>query len=164
MRYCVIDFETTGLDARQCEIIEFAAVRVEDGELGLNLASLCEPHSYISRKITQITGITPQMTAGHPHFEELLPLLLDFIGDDVLVAHNFSFDWGFLSEYCVRAGRRYNPERLCTLQLARRKIKGLHSYSLSAVSEFLRIPNPAAHRALGDAMTTAQVLVRLLEM
>lgn len=145
-----------------CEVIEFAAVRVEDGELGLNLASLCNPHGYISRRITQITGITPYMTAGYPPFEELLPLLLDFIGDDIFVAHNVPFDWGFLSQYCLRAGRVYKPQTLCTLQLSRRKIRGLKSYSLSSVSEHLKIPNPAAHRALGDAMTTAQVLIKLL--
>lgn len=162
MRYCVIDFETTGLSAMDCEVIEFAAVRVEDGELGLNLASLCNPHGYISRRITQITGITPHMTADYPPFEELLPLLLDFIGDDILVAHNVPFDWGFLSQYCLRAGRTYKPQTLCTLQLSRRKIRGLKSYSLSSVSAHLDIPNPAAHRALGDAMTTAQVLIKLL--
>lgn len=164
MRYCVIDFETTGLSARECEVIEFAAVRVEDGELGLNLASLCNPHGYISHRITQITGITQYMTADYPPFEELLSLLLDFIGDDILVAHNLPFDWGFLSHYCARAGREYRPQTLCTLQLSRRKIRGLKSYSLSSVSEHLQIPNPAAHRALGDATTTAQLLVRLLEM
>lgn len=163
-RYCVIDFETTGLSPYECEVIEFAAVRVENGEIGLNLASLCNPHGYISRRITQITGITEHMTAGYPHFEELLPLLLDFIGDDILVAHNLPFDWGFLSNYCSRAQREYKPETLCTLQLSRRKLKGLSSYSLGSVSQHLRIPNPAAHRALGDAMTTAEVLLRLLKL
>ena len=164
MRYCVIDFETTGLSPYECEVIEFAAVRVENGELGLNLASLCNPRGYISGKITQITGITPLMTIGYPSFEELLPLLLDFIGDDILAAHNLPFDWGFLSQYCARAGREYRPQTLCTLQLARRRIRGLRSYSLSAVSEYLRIPNPSAHRALGDAITTARVLIKLLDM
>ena len=163
-RYCVIDFETTGLSPHQCEVIEFAAVRVENGELGLNLASLCNPHGHISAKITQITGITPYMTAGYPPFEELLPLLLDFIGNDILVAHNLPFDWGFLSQYCARAEREFRPQTLCTLQLARRKIKGLKSYKLSSVSDFLQIPNPAAHRALGDATTTAQILIKLLKM
>jgi DNA polymerase III epsilon subunit family exonuclease len=164
-RYCIIDFETTGLSPYQCEVIEFAAVRVENGELGLNLASLCRPHGRIGTGITRLTGITPHMVEGYPAFEELLPLLLDFIGDDILVAHNFSFDWGFLSQYCARIGREYRPHRtLCTVQLARRRIKGLKSYSLGPLSEHLRIPNPAAHRALGDAMTTARVLIRLLEM
>ena len=162
--YCVIDFETTGFDSGKCEIIEFAAVRVANGELGLNLASLCCPRGYISREITRITGIAPHMTEGYPPFEELLPFFLDFIGGDVLVAHNMPFDWGFLSAYCARAGIDYNPERLCTLRLARRVLRGqLTSYSLGAVSEHLRIPNPAAHRALGDAVTTARVLLKLLD-
>jgi DNA polymerase III epsilon subunit-like protein len=105
------------------------------------------------------------MVEGYPPFEELLPLLLDFIGDDILVAHNFPFDWGFLSQYCAKAGRDYKPrEKLCTVQLARRKIKGLKSYSLGPLAEYLKIENPASHRALGDAMTTAQVLVKLLGM
>ena len=163
-RYCVIDFETTGLDSLKCEVIEFAAVRVSNGELGLNLASLCNPRGYISREITRITGITQYMVDGYPPFEELLPLLLDFIGDDILVAHNMSFDWGFLSAYCARAEREFNPERLCTVQLARRVLRGeLERFNLGAVSAHLRIKNSATHRALGDAVTTARVLLKLLD-
>ena len=162
-RYCVIDFETTGLSPHECEVIEFAAVKVVNGEIGLNLASLCRPHGYISPQITRITGITPYMTEGYPPFDEFLPLLLDFIGNDILVAHNIPFDWGFLSNYCARAQKEYNPEKLCTLQLSRRNLKELKSHSLGSVSEYLNIPNPAAHRALGDAMTTAGVLIKLLE-
>ncbi len=163
-RYCVIDFETTGLTPDTCEVIEFGAVRVIDGELDLQLASLCHPHSYISRRITEITGITLAMTAGHPPFETLLPLLLDFIGDDVLVAHNLPFDYSFLQAYLSRTGRDFSPQTLCTLQLSRKLLKGLPNHKLGTVSAFFEIPNPAAHRALGDAQTTAHVLCKLLAL
>ncbi|MCL2084657.1 MAG: 3'-5' exonuclease [Oscillospiraceae bacterium] len=163
-RYCVIDFETTGLSPAGSEIIEFAAVRVEYGEPGLNLSSLCRPHGPISAQITAITGITWEMTAGYPHFEELLPLLLDFIGKDVVAAHNIGFDKGFLDAYCRRAGIEFAPPAVCTLALARRLLPELENHKLGTVAARLGIQNSSAHRALGDAMTTAKALIKLLEL
>ena len=163
-RYCVIDFETTGLAPGDSEVIEFAAVRVEYGEPGLNLASLCRPNGPISAQITAITGITYEMTAGHPSFDELLPMFLDFVGDDTVVAHNIGFDKGFLDAYCRGAGIEFAPRTLCTLALARKYLPKLPNHKLGTVAAHLRIKNESAHRALGDAMTTAKVLVKLLEL
>jgi len=162
MNYCVIDFETTGFAPPQSEVIEFAAVRVRDGEIGLNIAHLCRPNqSYISRKITEITGITPQMTADKPIFEDLLGTLLAFIGRDTVVCHNVPFDMAFLEYYCRKAGLPLENDTLCTLQLARRMFPRLPSRSLGCVAAHLGVGGEGYHRALADAMTTAKVLLEM---
>ena len=163
MRYCVIDFETTGFAPPQSEVIEFAAVRVEDGEIGLHMASLCRPcESYISGKITQITGITPMMVMGSPVFEELLPSLLGFIGNDTVVCHNVPFDMSFLGHYCRSAGIDFSPPTLCTLALARKFYSYLPSRKLEDLARHLNVEGAGYHRALADAMTTAKVLIEMM--
>ena len=162
MRYCVIDFETTGFAPPQSEVIEFAAVRVQDGEIGMNLAALCRPvDSYISRKITEITGITPAMTMGCPSFEEVLITLLDFIGDDTIVCHNVPFDMSFLNHYCRKAGIDLTNPTLCTLALARKMFPTLPSRNLASVAGHLGVSAAGFHRAMDDAMTTAKVLLKM---
>ncbi|MCL2002785.1 MAG: 3'-5' exonuclease [Oscillospiraceae bacterium] len=167
--YCVIDFETTGLSPHGSDIIEYAAVRVEnnggDGlTVGEVLTDLCAPRrSYISPKITQITGITPDMVKGKPPFEEHLRRLLDFIGTDTVVAHNIPFDMGFLTRYCRDAGLPVPPKTSCTLQLSRRYCR-LRSHRLEDVARALGVDDGGYHRALADAYTTARVLMALLEM
>jgi DNA polymerase III epsilon subunit family exonuclease len=167
--YCVIDFETTGLSPHGSDVIEYAAVRVEDdGEGGLAVSEvftdLCAPKkAYISQKITQITGITPDMVAGKPPFEEHLQGLLDFIGDDTVVAHNIEFDMGFLRRYCRNAGLPVPVKTSCTIKLARRYCR-LPSYKLESVAKAMGVNDGGYHRALADAYTTARVLMELLEM
>lgn len=164
MSYTVIDFETTGLDSSFCEVIEFGAVQVHDGEIGLHLASLCCPKGSISSTIKGITGITNEMVRGYPPFEEFVHTFVDFIGDDTVVAHNASFDMGFLHSYCRRLKIGFHPKTLCTVQLARRKLRGLNNYKLQTVAEYLGVSDGGYHRALGDAMTTARILTKLLTM
>ncbi|MDR0326399.1 MAG: 3'-5' exonuclease [Oscillospiraceae bacterium] len=167
--YCVIDFETTGLSPALSDIIEYAAVRVEDdGAGGLTvrevLTELCVPKRMpISPKITQITGITPDMVEGLPPFEQHLQKFLDFIGDDTIVAHNIPFDMGFLRRYCGDAGLPAPSKTLCTLVLSRRMCR-LRSHRLEAVAQALGVDGTGYHRALADAYTTARVLMTLLEM
>ena len=163
MRYCVIDFETTGLDPERDEVVEFAAVRVEYGEPGLHIASLCKPSAPIPPEATRVHGITDRMVRFAAPFSDYLPALLDFIGPDTLVGHNLPFDFGFLSAYCARAGVAFAPPMLCTLQMARRMFPELPSRALAAVAAHLGVKNGIWHRALGDAMATARILIRMLQ-
>jgi DNA polymerase III epsilon subunit family exonuclease len=162
--YAVIDFETTGFSPNKDDIIEFAAVKVTDGEIGEVITELCAPkQTYISSRITQITGITPGMVADELPFELRLREFLDFIGNDTVVAHNIPFDMGFLRRYCGGAGLRVPSKTLCTLQLSRR-ICRLKSHKLEEVAKALGVEGSGYHRALSDAVTTARVLMELLPM
>ena len=168
MRYCVIDFETTGLDPNRAEVVEFAAVRVDTdagpgGETGLHIASLCKPLSPIPPEVTRVHGITDRMVRFADPFSAYLPSMLDFIGEDTLAAHNLPFDSGFLRAYCARAGIRFDPPGLCTLRMSRRLYPHIPSHALSAVAAHLGVKNGTYHRALGDAMTTARILLLMLK-
>ena len=163
MRYCVIDFETTGLDPVADEVVEFAAVRVEDGEIGLHIASLCKPSIPIPPGATRIHGITGRMVRFADPFSDYLTSFLDFIGEDTLVGHNLSFDFGFLQTACAHANVAYWPRKLCTLHMARKRFPQLPSHTLSAVARHLGVKSAQYHRALGDAMATAGILLRMLE-
>ena len=81
-----------------------------------------------------------------------------------LVGHNLPFDWGFLRASCARAGVVFDPPMLCTLRMARGLFPELPSRALGAVAEHLGVKNGARHRALGDAMATARILIQMLEM
>ena len=163
MRYCVIDFETTGLDPVRDQVVEFAAVRVEEGEIGLHITALCKPSISIPPGATRVHGITDRMVRFADPFSAYLTTLLDFIGADTLVGHNLSFDFGFLRTACAHAGLTFDPPRLCTLQMARKLFPQLPSKALAHVAAHLNIKNSTYHRALGDAMTTARILLRMLE-
>jgi DNA polymerase III epsilon subunit-like protein len=164
MNVCVLDLETTGFDARRGEVVEYACVRLRRGEIDGHLASLCRPCGYIPRSATDVHGITMEMTAGYPPFAEHLPALIGYIGQDTVVCHNTPFDMSFIHNYCLRAGIDFNPPTGDTLKLARLLLPGLPSRKLSCVAEHLGITAAGYHRALADAMTTAQVYLKLTAM
>ncbi|MCL2030810.1 MAG: 3'-5' exonuclease [Oscillospiraceae bacterium] len=164
MGVVVLDFETTGLSPLEGEVVEFALVRVRDGEIGLHLSSLCRPHGEIPYGAYRVHKIGKQMTLGFPYFEELLPDVISFIGEDTVVCHNVPFDMGFLNAYCARAGREFRPPTLDTLTMARRLYPGLPSRSLGAVAAHLGIDAGEAHRALADAMVTAKIYIAMSGM
>jgi DNA polymerase III epsilon subunit family exonuclease len=159
----VIDFETTGMGAG-AEVIEFACVRLQNGKQGLKLSSLCSPYGYVSRSITALTGISDEMTRPFPHFDGFLPYVLDFIGGDIIAAHNAPFDLGFLLKYCKREGYAFSPDVVCTLAGSRKLLPRLPNHRLSTVAEHFGISAKGCHRALADAVITAGVLSELLSM
>ncbi len=164
MRYCVIDFETTGLDPALDEVVEFAAVRVEDGEIGLHIASLCKPSRPIPPGATRVHGITDRMVRFAEPFSHFLPTLLDFIGEDTVVGHNLAFDMGFLQAACQKQNIVFAPSQVCTLQMARKLFPQLPSRALAEVAAHLGVNGTTYHRALGDTMATAQILLAMLDI
>lgn len=164
MNFTSLDFETTGLSPGGAEVVEFAAVRVRAGELDLNLSSLCRPLNGIGFDAMRIHGITNGMVADKPTFAELLPTLLGFLGDDVIVCHNAPFDMAFLQKYCRAAGVTYNPEIRDTLKMARGLLPRLPSKSLQPVADYLGVGAEGYHRALADATVTAKVYLKLHEL
>ena len=91
-----IDLETTGLLPKEDHIIELAAVRFRDGEEAAVYHSYLNPGREIPQRITELTGITPDMVRDAPQFADVCSAVLDFVGDDVLMAHHISFDFAFL--------------------------------------------------------------------
>ena len=161
--FIVTDTETTGHQAEDGRIIEIAAVRVVDGQIVDRFSRLINPGRSIPSRITQLTGITTGMVFNQPNAAAVLPSYLEFLGDGVLVAHNLSFDLGFINAELRRIGKpQLESPTLCTLRLARRMLRGLRSKGLSGLAAFYNIGVDGRHRALGDAQATAEVLIRFL--
>lgn len=162
--YVAFDFETTGLDAQRDRIIQIGAVRVERGAVAERWHSLVNPGVPVPRHIQRLTGITPDMLAGSPRLEEVLPGLLDFLGAGPLVAHNAPFDAAFLAAACRSSG---NPVPAApvydSLALARLALPTLASHRLDHLAKHLGIRLAAAHNALADAEATGLLFGRLLE-
>jgi DNA polymerase-3 subunit epsilon len=160
----VLDFETTGLSPRGGDrITEVAALRVHNGEVVDRYVTLVNAGVRIPSFITQLTGISNAMIATATPVKRVMRELVDFLDDDIVVAHNAGFDGGFLLAECDRAGfpdREYRM--LCTLRLARRLAPGLGSYRLSVLADHFGVTySGRAHRAEADAQVAADVLHRL---
>ena len=159
---CVLDVETTGLSPQYNNIIEVGIVRVKNLKIVEKYHSLINPGREIPAFITGFTGISNDDVYDAPFFDDIADDVIEFIGNDVVTGHNLPFDNSFLKrefKYCGREELK-NPN-LCTLRVAKRIFPLLKSKSLGAVSSFLKIKNSSYHRALGDAETTAKILIKM---
>ncbi|RME94621.1 MAG: DNA polymerase III subunit epsilon, partial [Bacteroidetes bacterium] len=120
------------------------------------------PQTYIPAGITQLTGITQEMVKDAPVFHEIAREIVERTQDAVFVAHNVRFDYSFLRAEFGRLGYTYTRKQLCTVRLSRKAFPGLPSYSLGNLIRHFGIEVDARHRALADALATAQLLERIL--
>ncbi len=162
--FSVLDVETTGLSARSNHVIEIGIVKVKNLKIAGKFHSLVNPGCKIPYFITQFTGITDEDISDAPFFSELVDKIENVIGDSVISAHNLSFDNSFLKYEFFRTGREpLSNHKICTLKLARRLYPSLKSKSLSSVTQYLRLKNSNAHRALADAEVTARALIKMIK-
>lgn len=162
--FTVVDVETTGLSARNERIIEIALVKVENLKIVEKFSTLINPQRQIPSFISMLTGITNSDVKDAPLFHQVYPVLLEKTESSVLCGHNLQFDLSFLRNEVQLIGDDFNPSHtLCTLKLARKLFPHLKSRSLTPLAYHLNIKNKNSHRALGDAETTARVLIKLLK-
>jgi DNA polymerase III subunit epsilon len=165
LRFAVVDVETTGGGAHKGHrITELAVVPVEDGMLGRPFSTLVNPERDIPAIVQRITGITEEMVAQAPCFAEVAPQVAPLLSGRLFTAHNAKFDWGFVAAEMDAAAQSLpsNTPQLCTVRMGRALYPGLPSYSLGPLAESLAVRNRARHRALGDALATAEILLHLL--
>lgn len=151
--YCVLDTETTGLSAYYDEVIEIGILRVRNGEITDRYEQLVKPENEIDGFITSLTGITNVMVADKPSIENVKSDVLAFLGSDVIVGHNTSFDIRFLA---VGFQKDISNEYMDTMQFARKLYPDLPHHRLSDLSEYLQLTNNE-HRALADCITTKEL-------
>ncbi len=163
--FCIVDLETTGGSARDDRITEVGAVLLRGGECLGTFQTLVNPGTRIPPAITVLTGITETMVLPAPRIDAVLPSLLEFWGDAVLVGHNIGFDLGFLRAACERTGRDTPAvPRVDTVALARRLLNDeVRNHRLGTLAEQLRLDHRPSHRALDDALATGDLLHVLLE-
>lgn len=182
--YTVFDIETTGFSTTRDKIIEIAAYRVKGGMVSERFEMLVNPEEPLSETTKRITNITDEMVEGAETIEVVLPKFLEFIKDTVLVAHNASFDVGFIYEKSRQLGLSHEPFPVIdTLNIARYfyndtekeknharfymndagNIPDLKRFNLKAVTKFFKVELEAHHRAIYDAYATAEIFLNMLQ-
>jgi DNA polymerase III subunit epsilon len=166
LKFAVVDVETTGgRPSHGDRITEIAIVQVHNGTIGNVYETLVNPECRIPQMITQITRITSAMVRDKPVFANIAHDVLERLHGHIFVAHNANFDWRFVSHELYRAtGRTLDGTSLCTVKLARKVLPQLPRRNLDSVSRHyaVEIPPETRHRAAGDAIATAKVLLSML--
>lgn len=166
LRFAVVDVETTGgRPGHGDRITEIAIVRVAEGRIVDVFETLVNPQCPIPPMITQITRITWEMVRDKPLFESIAHHVADRLAGHIFVAHNAAFDWRFVSHEVFRGtGQALDGTTLCTVRLARKVLPQLPRRNLDAVANHyaVEIPGDMRHRAAGDAIATARILIALL--
>ena len=162
--YCVLDLETTGFSFRTEKITEVGIMKVKNGEVIDEFSCFVNPEKPIPQRVVEVTNITDDMVKDAETIDKVMPKILEFVGDSVLVAHNADFDIGFLKYNANELGLRLDNTYLDTLRLAKDLFPDYKKYKLGKIAENLGIKVEVAHRALDDVDTTVKVLNVMLNM
>lgn len=162
--YCVLDLETTGISFRTEKITEVGIMKIRNGELLDSFSCFVNPEKPIPQKVVEVTNITDDMVKDADTIDKVLPKVIEFIGDSVLVAHNADFDIGFLKYNATALGLKLNNTYMDTLKLAKELFPQYKKYKLGIIAENLGIKVDVAHRALDDVDTTVKVFNIMLDM
>jgi DNA polymerase-3 subunit epsilon len=167
LTYVVFDTETTGLNpAEGDEIVQIGAIRIVKGRLLFDetIDQLVNPQRPIPRSSVAVHGIEPENLQGQPTIEQVLPHFYAFAEGAVLVAHNAAFDMKFLTLKQVQTGLRFDQPVLDTLLLSSLVHPSLGTHALEKIAERLNIAIVGRHTALGDAIVTGEVLLKLIPL
>ncbi len=163
MKFAIIDIETTGSKPGSGRITE-VAIYLHDGEKIINeFCSLINPESFIPPFISRLTGISNEMVENAPKFHEIARQIVDITDGAVFVAHNAAFDYNFIRQEFKSLGFNFARDYFCTLQVSRKMLPGLPSYSLGKLCSSLNIEIENRHRAHGDALATVRLFELLCE-
>ena len=163
--FAVLDVETTGSSSAQGHrIMDIAVVEVRDGAVVDEWRTLVNPGRTVAPFVEALTGIRTDMLGEAPYFEHIAPELQRRLEGRVFVAHNAAFDWRFVSSELNQAlGQVPDVARLCTVKMVRALVPALKRRNLDTVSAHFGVTIQERHRAYGDALATARVLIRLLD-
>lgn len=160
--YVVFDIETTGLSQLYDSITEIGAVKVKNGRIIEQFGELIKPERRISDKIVELTGITNEMVENKPLIDSILPKFLEFCEGSTLVAHNAEFDISFIREFSYRLNLKFNIPYIDTLYLSRFLNPDLRNHKLDTLARKYDVKLLNHHRAVDDAMATAEVFIAML--
>ena len=162
--YVVFDIETTGFDKEKDQILEIGAVKVEGGKITDRYSQFIDPERHIPDNITKLTSITDQDVKGQGTIDKILPEFKKWVGDAALVAHNASFDTGFIANKNEKLGYQPMDNTIVdTLEISR-GLFDLNRYTLDSISKHLGVSLENHHRAVDDAGATAEIFVKCLDL
>ena len=155
--YVIFDIETTGLDCISDKIIEIGAIKVINNEIVEEFNYLINPNISLPEVIVNITGITDEDLNDKDTIDVILPKFIEFIGNYPLLAHNNSFDLGFVNENIKKLNlNKLNNAMVDTLELSRKYLTHMYNHKLETLKKYYGI-NEISHRAVGDCRTTKYV-------
>jgi DNA polymerase-3 subunit epsilon len=159
-----IDLETTGKYPLDAEICEMAAVKWKGGQVVETFQTLCKPRVRMSDFVISIHNITNEMCETAPTVEEKLAEFHKFIGDGVLLAHQATFDMGFLAWEFEKAGLRLpSYPAFCTSKVSQAVNSDVPNHRLATLAQHFGVNAGAAHRAFDDAMACLNVAIAMFE-
>ena len=161
--YCVLDLETTGISITTEKITEVGIMKVKNGEVIDEFEIFVNPEKPIPQRVVEVTNITDEMVKDAETIDKVFPKILEFVGDSIIVAHNASFDVGFLKHNAKLLGCEFNNTYIDTLPLAKDLFPDLKKYKLGKIADSLGIEVDVAHRALADVDTTVKVFNVMLK-
>ena len=161
--YCVLDLETTGISYKTEKITEVGIIKYKNGEVIDEFECFVNPEKPIPPKVVEITHITDDMVKDADTIDKVIPKIIDFIGDSVLVAHNADFDIGYLKYNFEKYGYKLENTYIDTLRLAKAIFPDLKKYKLGLIADALKIKVDVAHRALDDVKTLVAVFKVMIE-
>ncbi len=159
MDYVVLDLETTGLNSYIDEITEVCILKFQKGQLTDKYCTLVKPKYSIPSHITEITGINDEMVQDKKDIQEYIKEMIDFIGDNIIIGYNVTFDLDFLKK-AYRDSEIFTKDielkYIDILQIAKERINDCENYKLSTLKEYYNISNQS-HRAEADCLTTNEI-------
>ena len=161
--YAILDIETTGGKFNEEGITEIAVYKFDGHEIVDQLITLVNPEKEIQPFVVRLTGINSGMLKNAPKFHEIAKRLVEITEGCIIVAHNTVFDYRILQTEFRRLGFDFQRETLCTVDLTKKLIPDLESYSLGKLCKTLCIPVSNRHRAEGDALATVKLFKLLID-
>jgi len=159
--FVAIDVETTGLSPVANELIEISAIKYDGQQKIDTFSTLIKPKARIPFHITNITGITNDMVEDSPEVEEVMPKLIEFIGDNPIVAHNANFDYKFIQSY---SNNSFTKNTLIdTVAIGRKLYPKLPNHKLGTIAKHIGITEEGFHRAEFDCECCAKIYMKYLE-
>ena len=163
--YCVVDIETTGLDAAVDSIIEIGAIRIRNDQIKDKFQALIQTSAPITSKISELTGISKEDIDNGQPLRTVIDAFNTFIGDDDLVFHNAAFDIKFLNKEYRTCGISLFENRVHdTLLLAKTRVKNITDYKLETLAKWCGYDIKQCHRAIPDCHLTHGIYVKLKEL
>ena len=165
LTFCVFDLETTGGNHQHDKIIEIGLVRIQELKIVAKKSFLIKPDMHIPEFIQKLTSIKDADVTDAPLIEDVVDEILEFMGDAILVAHNTSFDVPFFNSVLRRMDRpELQNKSICTYLMTKYMIPNLLSSNLNYMSKIFDLQHQKAHRALDDAMASAELLLKYLSI
>ncbi len=165
--FVVYDFETTGLNFMENEIIEIGAVKIIDGKIKETFDVFVKPQKVerLPIEIVNLTHITDEMVKDAHTINEVIQDFYKFCYGSIMVGHNsIGFDNLFLQKNAKENKYNFDNKQLDTYKISMQYLKGLKNYKLKTIAEHLEVKLENAHRAIYDVLATAEVFIKLTDM